>query len=282
MPKIDLNLVGKTKGPITVEYTWKEAALYALAVGAGPDELSLIYEGHADGMKVLPGFVVVPSIYAWPDLGEINWPLMMHVEQSIKLHQPLPSSARLVLNGKVANIFDKKKAALLVIVVSGSLENGGPLFDAQWNLFYIGAGGFGGSKAPKSDIPEPADSAPDFETTYGIPNNQAALYRLLGDLNPLHIDPQAANMAGFERPILHGLCTYGYASRVLVNGPLGGDPDRLKEFSTRFAKPVYPGDILTVRGWQDGDCILLEAETTRGKVLKNGRAKLAQERSEAW
>lgn len=275
MPQIDLNLIGKTSGPVIVDYTWQEAALYALAVGAGPEELSLIYEGNADGMKVLPGFVVVPSFRAFPDLGEINWPLMIHGQQHIKMHKPLPPSARLVLNGKVVNIYDKRKAALLEIVVSGSLENGGALFDAQWSLFYMGAGGFGGDKGPKSAIYDPPDAAPDFETTYDIPTNQAALYRLLGDLNPLHIDPHAAAMAGFERPILHGLCTYGYATRALVNANLEGDPDRLVDFSARFAKPVYPGDKLTVRGWRDGDHVLLEAGTEGGTVLKNGLAVLA-------
>ena len=275
MPKIDLSLIGKTRGPLAVEYTWQDAALYALAVGAGPEELCLIYENHPAGMKVLPGFVVVPSFRSWPDLGKVEWPLMIHGEQSIKMHQPLPPSARLVLNGKVANIFDKGKGALFKINVSGSLENGRPLFDAQWSLFYMGAGGFGGERGPRSAMHQPPDTAPDFETTYRIPENQAALYRLLGDLNPLHIDPRAAAGAGFEHPILHGLCTYGYATRALVNGPLQGDPDRLKEFSTRFANPVYPGDQLTVKVWQDGDRFLVEAETGRGTVLKNGLARAA-------
>jgi acyl dehydratase len=275
MHELDLNLVGKTKGPVLAEYSWKDTALYALAVGAGPDELPLIYERYPGGMKVLPGFVVVPSVHAWPDLGDVTWPLMLHGGQIIKLHQPLPPSARLALEGKVVNLFDKGNGALIEITISGSLENGVPLFDAQWNLFYLGAGGFGGDKGPSSAANDPPDCAPDFKTTYHIPPNQAAIYRLLGDLNPLHIDPEAAASAGFERPILHGLCTYGYATRALVNGPLRGDPDRVKEFSVRFASPVYPGDELTVRGWQDGDTFLLEAETERGIVLKNGLAKLA-------
>ncbi len=275
MPELDLSLLGKTKGPITTEYTWKDAALYALAVGAGPEELALIYEANPGGMKVLPGFVVVPSFRAWPDLGDITWPLMVHGEQIIRLHQPLPPSARVVLTGRVANIYDKGKGALLEITISGSLEGGGPLFDTQANLFYIGAGGFGGDKGPSATIHEPPDSPPDFMTTYQVPPSQAALYRLLGDLNPLHIDPRAAAMAGFERPILHGLCTYGYATRALVNGPLKGDPDRLREFSTRFAQPVYPGDDLTIKGWRNGEHYFIEAETARGAVLKNGLARVA-------
>lgn len=272
MPKLDLNLLGKTKGPITTKYTWKDTALYALAVGAGTDELRLIYEKHPGGMKVLPGFVVVPSLEAGPDLGDVTWPLMVHSGQSIKVHQPLPPKASVVQTGKVVNIFDKGKGALIEVTVSGNLENGSPLFDAQWNIFYIGAGGFGGSPGPKAESQEPPDRTPDFETTYHVPPNQAALYRLLGDINPLHIDPKAAALAGFERPILHGLCTYGYATRALINGALGGDPDRLKEFSTRFASPVYPGDRLTIKVWQQGNSYFVEAKTPNGLVLKNGLA----------
>jgi len=272
MPKLDLNLVGKTRGPVLTEYTWQDAALYALAVGAGSEELCLIYENYPGGMQVLPGFVVVPSIHALPDLGDVNWPLMMHGEQIIKVHQPLPPSAKLTLIGKVANIFDKGKGALIEVTVSGNLEDGSPLFDAQWNIFYVGAGGFGGDPGPKAASHEPPDSPPDFEATYQVPLNQAALYRLLGDLNPLHIDPQAAALAGFDRPILHGLCTYGYASRAIINGLLDGDPDRLKEFATRFANPVYPGDRLTIKVWRQGNNCFVAAETPNGPVLKNGRA----------
>jgi MaoC like domain/MFE-2 hydratase 2 N-terminal domain len=272
MTELDLNLLGKTKGPVTTEYSWKEAALYALSVGAGPEELCLLYEAYPGGMKVLPGFVVVPAFAGWPDIGDVIWPLMVHGEQIIKIHQPLPPSAKVMLNGKVANIYDKGKDALIEVMVSGFLQNGSPLFDAQWNIFYLGAGGFGGDRGPKSVIHQPPNSVPDFEITCQVPFSQAALYRLLGDLNPLHIDPQAAALAGFERPILHGLCTYGYAGRALVNGPLEGDPDRLKAFSTRFTSPVYPGDKLTVRGWRDAGRFLLEAETQNGPVLKNGLA----------
>lgn len=272
MPEIDLSLIGSSKGPVITDYTWKDAALYALAVGAGPDDLPLIYERNPGGMKVLPGFVVVPAIQAWPSLGDIRWPLMIHAEQMIRLHRPVPPEGRLVQTGRVDNIYDKGKGALLEITICGELVDKSPVYEAKWNLFYLGAGGFGGERGPAAPLLEAPDAAPDYEVTYQIPDTQAALFRLLGDLNPLHIDPAASAMAGFDRPILHGLCTYGYASRAVVDGLLGGDPGGLKEFSTRFTGPVYPGERLTIKVWRQGSLCFLEAETSNGPVLKNGRA----------
>lgn len=276
MPRFDLDWEGLSKGPIATDYTWKDAALYALAVGAEADELPLIYERHPGGMKVLPGFAVVPALAAWPDMEGIEWPLVIHGEMIIRMRQPLPPSGRLLQTGRVQHIYDKGKGALLEVSVTAELADRGPVFDAQWNIFYLGAGGFGGERGPSSPVvAPPAGQAADLSVTYQVPGNQAALYRLLGDLNPLHIDPAAAALGGFPRPILHGLCTYGYMSRAIVNGLLGGDPDGIKELSTRFAAPVFPGDELTVHLWKDGNRCLVEAETANGKVLKNGLAILA-------
>ncbi|BEQ15330.1 MaoC/PaaZ C-terminal domain-containing protein [Desulfoferula mesophila] len=275
MPPVDPSLVGLTRGPLTSAYTWQDAALYALAVGAGPEEASLLYEGHPGGMQVLPSFAVVPALRVWPQMPGLVKPLMVHGEQSLVLHRPLPAQARVVLTSRVANIFDKGKGALIEVLVQGALEDGVPLFDTQWKVFYLGGGGFGGEPGPKAVIHAPPEREPDYDLTYRVPPQQAALYRLLGDLNPLHIDPQAAALAGFSRPVLHGLCTYGYACRALVNGPLGGEPDGLREYSARFAGPVFPGDELRVKIWRQGDECRLEAETPNGPVLKNGLAKLA-------
>lgn len=275
MSKLDLSLLGKTKGPVETEYTWKDAALYALAVGAGADELAFLYEGHPGGMRVLPGFVVVPAIQAWPDLDNLEKPLLMHGEQVIRLHQAIPPNARLVQTGQVKHIWDKGSGALIQVEISGTLMDGSPLFETQCDIFYVGGGGFGGERGPKSPTYTPPQAPPDLEITYHVPRNQAALYRLLGDLNPLHIDQEAAAFAGLPRPILHGLCTYGYASRAIVTGLLDGQPERLKEFSARFASPVFPGDNLTIKAWRDRGQCFVEAETPNGKALKNGLAKLA-------
>jgi acyl dehydratase len=176
----------------------------------------------------------------------------------------------------VVSIHDKGKGALIRVRVTGRTLAGEPLYEAEWAIFYLGAGGFGGDPGPKTaPLNPPQGVAPDLSVTYAIAANQAALYRLSGDLNPLHIDPQAAGTGGFARPILHGLCTYGYATRAIVNELLEGRAERLKEFNARFSDPVYPGDSLTVEGWVVGKQCLVQARTQRSVVLKNAVALIA-------
>ncbi len=271
MPSVDLSLIGMKKGPVVTEYTWKDVVLYALAVGAGPDDLAYVYEGIPGGLKVLPSFCVIPAFKAWPDFGDIEWPRLLHGEQSITLHQPMPPEGQLVQTSEVVDIFDKGKGAVYHVVVSGALEDGSPLYEAEWVLFYLGAGGFGGDSGPKATpVNPPEGKAPDFEMSWQTADDQAALYRLCGDINPLHIDPKAAESAGFDRPILHGMCTYGFAARAIINGPLNGDHTRFKRMKARFSSVVYPGDTLTTKAWWMGDRYIIEVETAGGPVLKNG------------
>ena len=273
MPKADLSLVGQKKGPVVTEHTWKDAALYALGVGAGPDELAFLWEEYPGGMKVLPSFCVVHAYQGWPSMGDIEWSLFLHGEQSIELFQPIPPQGRLLHTGEVVNIFDKGKGAVYHVRVHGALEDGSPLYEGNWLIFYVGAGGFGGDPGPKVvPVEPPRDREPDFAISYPVAENQAALYRLNGDVNPLHLVPEAARAGGFDRPILHGLCTYGFATRAIVNGPLNGDPDRLKKFKARFSGVVYPGDTLTTKGWLVDGRYIIVAETANGTVLNNGEA----------
>jgi acyl dehydratase len=274
MSKVDLSVIGKMTEPRVFEYSWRDVVLYALGVGATAEELSLVYENAPDGLKVLPSFCVVPAVRAFPSFGDdIEWSRMLHGEQTIRLSGLLPTEGKLFQRGVITDIFDKGKGAVFHAKITGETEDGKHLYDAHWAIFYIGAGGFGGDPGPKAaSVKPPAGVDPDFSFSCKIAANQAALYRLSGDLNPLHLEPAAAKRGGFERPILHGLCTYGIAVRSLVNGPLDGDVSRLKEFKARFTSVVYPGDILTTEGWKTDSGYIIRARTENDIVLSNAMA----------
>ena len=274
MSAVDLSVIGKKTEPRIFEYTWRDVVLYALGVGATASELSLVYENAPGGLKVLPSFCVVPAIRAFPHCGnDVEWSLMLHGEQKIRLSRPIPPEAKLVQTGEITDIFDKGKGAVYHIKVTGETDDGSHLYDAQWPIFYLGAGGFGGDPGPKAEkILPPEGVEPDFSISEKVAENQAALYRLSGDLNPLHLDPAAAKRGGFDRPILHGLCTYGFATRAIVNELLDGNVDRLKEFSARFSSVVYPGDTLTTQGWKSDGGYIIQAKTGNNVVLSNALA----------
>jgi len=274
MGKVDLNVIGRKTEPVIFEYTWRDVVLYALGVGATAEELSLVYEHAPGGLKVLPSFCVVPAMRAFPKCGDdIEWSLMLHGEQTICLYHPIPSEGKLVQTGVITDIFDKGKGAVFHAKITGEAEDGTHIYDAHWAIFYLGAGAFGGDPGPKAEsIKPPKGARPDFSSSCIVAENQAALYRLSGDLNPLHLDPAAAKRGGFDRPILHGLCTYGIATRSLVNGPLEGDVNRLKEFKARFSSAVYPGDRLTTEGWKTDSGYIIQARTENNVVLSNALA----------
>jgi acyl dehydratase len=274
MPKVDLSVIGKKTEPSVFPYTWRDVVLYALGVGATAEELSFVYEHAAGGLKVLPSFCVVPAIRAFPYLGEdIDWSLMLHGEHSITLFRPIPPEGKIVQVGEVTNIYDKGKGAVYHIRITGRTETGDHMYDVDWVTFYVGAGGFGGDPGPKADPLNPPEGVdPDFSISYQVPENQALIYRLSGDLNPLHLDPVAAKRGGFEKPILHGLCTYGFAARAIVNGPLEGEVERLRGFRARFSDSVYPGDTLTTQGWKVKEGYLIQVRTQSSVVIRNAVA----------
>jgi acyl dehydratase len=274
MSKVDLSVIGTKTEPIDFEYTWREVALYNIGVGANENDLAFVYENVPGGIKVLPSFCVVPAIRAFPHLGDnLEWSRMLHGEHLIRLSQPLAPQGKITQVGEVLNIYDKGKGAVYRIRIKGWTEKEEDLYEAQWSIFYLGAGGFGGDPGPKSEKVEPPQGVePEFSISEKVAANQAVIYRLSGDLNPLHLDPQAARRGGFDRPILHGLCTYGFATRVIVNTILGGDVARLKEFSARFSGVVYPGDILTTEGWPSDNGYIIRVRTDRSIVLTNARA----------
>jgi acyl dehydratase len=267
---LNFDLVGAPSAPRVHTYGWKDAVLYALGVGARlPDELDYLYEGA--GPRVLPTFAVVPSFDAMVDVASrlgANMAMVVHGEQTIRLHRPIPPRGTFATTAVVTGIYDKGKGALCVVEARTADEAGQPVFDNVFSIFVRGAGGFGGDRGPEATSAEPPERSPDLSITEATSVEQAALYRLSGDLNPLHIAPTVARAVGFERPILHGLCTYGFAGRALLRGACGGDPARLRSFSARFSAPVFPGDELTTQGWRIADDRwLLRVVTQDGKTV---------------
>jgi acyl dehydratase len=261
------------------EGAWEpdDAILYALGVGAGvpqTDAGELAYTYEKD-LKVLPSFATVapsganPAIFSVPGLS-FNPALMLHGEQEIVLHRPLPPAARVRGRARIADVYDKGKAALALVEVEAR-DAEGPLFTSRMSLFLRGEGGFGGPRGPEALNAAPA-RAPDGVVESKTLPQQALLYRLCGDKNPLHCDPDFAKSAGFEKPILHGLCSYGIACKAIVDGALGGDVTRVASYFARFRGVAWPGETYLTKFWREGDRILLEAwsKERNAIILANG------------
>ncbi|HET9960604.1 MAG TPA: MaoC/PaaZ C-terminal domain-containing protein [Polyangiaceae bacterium] len=247
---LDLSTVGQRTEAFPFEYDFHQTILYALGVGARKEELDFLYEGR--GPKVLPSFAVVPSYAATAVLFErtrSDLTRLLHQAQTVRLHRPLPAAAKLETVGIVKGIYDMKRFAQIVLVTESTCR-GELLFETEWTLIVRDAGNFGGPRPPKSEIFRPeSGQEPAFKTEASTSPEQALLYRLCGDLNPLHADPEFAQAAGFnEGPILHGLCTFGVATRAIVQH-LGGDVGRVRSLSAQFRKPVWPGDTIRTEGY---------------------------------
>jgi acyl dehydratase len=278
---IRLDRLGKSNGATVHEYTERDVILYHLGIGARAEDLDFVYEGVNGGLKVCPTFAVVPMLEPMMKLlPQFNVPFrsVLHGEQAIFLERPIPPRGMFLTTAKVPAVYDKGKAAILVIETETTDNAGKPLFKTRASLFCQGMGGFGGDPGPKSDVLEiPKKRKPDFEITRGTLDSQAVLYRLSGDLNPLHVDPIAASFAGFPRPILHGLCTFGFVGRAALQGICGSRVDLLKEIGVRFTAPVYPGEAITTQGWRIGDGMhSLRAECSGREVLSNAYARVKE------
>jgi acyl dehydratase len=272
MSKIDLNSVGQTKEG-TFKYDWKSCALYNLCIGAQAEDLPFVYERVKDGIKVYPSFatIVALNVLFFPPGTDLV--RLLHGEQLIRLYTPFKPSDTINTKTIIENIYDKGKAALIHTKISGHSSEGEHIFDSKFIFFVGGAGGFGGDPGPKTEpINPPEGIKPDFRISYQTSTNQAAFYRLNGDLNPLHIDPNFAKRAGQPKPILHGLCTYGIATRAIIHGLCAGDVFRLKEFSARFKDVVFPGENLITEGWKDDDRYIIQVRKQNTVVLGNAYA----------
>ncbi len=271
--KISSELVGLTSDP--VEFSWGEqdVQLYGLAVGCKPEtELDFIYE--ARGPKVLPTYSVVSGLNI---LGGVmskitfNLAMLLHGEQKITLHREIPAKGKATGVGRVVEVWDKGKAAVIGVECQVS-DTKGPLYTTHATLFIRGAGGFGGERGPSSSATEllPPDRVPDHVINDVTREEQAALYRLTGDRNPIHIDPNFAKFGGFDKPFLHGLCTYGFAGRAALQALCAGDPGKFISMTGRFSDQVYMGDEVITKIWRVRDGLAtMQVETQQGNVVLN-------------
>ena len=247
---LDLTAVGHRVADREQRYTWKDVVLYALATGAGERDLTYVLDDPAP--QVLPTFGVIPAFEPVFDAmrrtgGDLVQ--LLHTGQRTELLRPLPSQGLMRTAATLRGLWDMKVGALAIVDTETAVD-GEPAVRTSWQLLLRGAGGFGGERPPQGlRTKPPKDAAPAFEARVPTSRSQALLYRLTGDVNPIHARPDVAKLAGFDRPILHGLCTYGIAGRTALAGLAGDDPGRFVALDARFAKVVMPGDTLLVRGY---------------------------------
>lgn len=267
---INPEAVGAKGKPVRHSWNSKDALLYALGVGAGVDELAFTTENTKDlPQRVLPTFAVIIGGGGVPfnKIGSFNAALMLHGAQRIELYDEIPAEGEIESTGSIGNIWDKGKGAVVELVSeSVDVATGKPLLKTTMTAFFRGEGGFGGERGPSPSFELP-ERKPDHEQRYTTRVDQPLLYRLSGDRNPLHSDPSFAKLGGFDRPILHGLCSYGFTGRALLHAVCGGDPSRFKSMDARFSKPVMPGEDLVVSMWVDGGECLFQTHNGDGDVV---------------
>ncbi|MER7274750.1 MaoC/PaaZ C-terminal domain-containing protein [Dactylosporangium sp. NPDC000244] len=252
--------------PTVEEIGWdtSDVLLYHLALGAGAepvDPAELRYATES-GSVVVPTFAVVapmlratrPPRVAYPGV-EVDLRKILHGSQRVELHNPIPRDGKAAVRTRVADLYDKGSAAVIVVDTEATGIDGVPLWTSSMRMFARGEGGFGGDRGPAGP-PDPPQRAPDHTIITPTLPQQALWYRLLGDRNPLHADPAVAEAAGFPRPILHGLCTYGIACRAIVDAVLDGRAERVRAIEARFAGVVYPGETLRTSVWREDGRLL--------------------------
>ena len=271
---LNLETIGKVWGPYEFSYDERDLMIYALGIGFGKDNLEYIYEGAKD-FKAFPTFGVIVPANAGAEAflsTKANFAMVVHGEQTLQIRNPLPRNAKVLTTAVIEGIYDKGSGALIVMRFDSKGKNGTPLCSNWVGAYVRGAGGFGGAAQPRKDIPPVPQRNPDFIIDAQTDVNQAALYRMSGDRNPLHIDPAVAQAVGFKDPILHGLCTYGVVCRGFVKEVFQGDAAKIISYSARFSTPVIPGESLQTKVWQiRPHLFLLEVYNTKGEaVLRNG------------
>lgn len=257
-------LAGTDLGAHTTEYDESAAILYALAVGAPATALDLVYERD---LRTLPTYACALGLWAVEAagrLGAYDPKRSLHATQRLVMHDGLPRAGAIHMTGRIANVYDKGRAALVEIEVAATA------FTATYRIFLPGMGGWGGDRGPSSppDDGVELDNRSEFGTDAGL----AALYRLTGDRHPIHIDPDVASQNGFDRPILHGLCTLGIAVRIIAD-QVGAHPADLRELEARLAAPVLPGDTITVDSGRRDGVVRFVAGVGDTTVLSGGYAR---------
>ena len=260
----------------TFSWTASDVLLYHLAIGAGSrpgdhlDPATLRYTYDGADLQVLPSFAVVapsfheiaPPAVSFPGC-EIDLAAVVHGSQEIQVHAPIPTSGTATLHTTISDVWDKGTAAIVWQEGTAAAADGTLLWTVRSSIFARGEGGFGGHRGGSTSIELP-ERTPDLQTTFRVTAQQALLYRLCGDRNPLHADPAFAQRAGFPAPILHGLCTWGITLREVVAGMLGSDASRVADWRARFAGVVFPGDALLIRGWRQEQRIVVEVTIADG------------------
>ena len=269
---LDDRAVGVTSGPTPVSWTADDACLYALAVGAGVDDLAYTTDdaaGHPH--RALPTMATVLGV----DLGvldraaAVDWTRLVHVAHDLTLHQPVVPAGEGIATTTVREVWDKRRAAVAVVATELTTTDGTPWTTSTATLVVDGAGGWGGDRGPRAER-RPFPDVPDRVVEVATRPEQALLYRLTGDHNPLHSDPATARAAGFDTPILHGLCTLGSTVRVLLREALDDDPTRVGSLHCRFAAPVTPGDTLAVDVHETPDGLAFRTRRGTEPVLTHG------------
>jgi acyl dehydratase len=280
---MNLDAVGAISDKFSASWTSKDALLYALGVGAGQldptgFELEFTTENSQDvAQRVLPTMPVVLAMGGGPGLpswGDFDFRMLLHGEQGVTVHGPIPADGEVEAVTRIVGIYDKAKAAIVRMETESKYKDSGqPAFTTRFAAFIRGEGGCGTKGDDIADPPKMPEQAPDHETSYATRADQALLYRLSGDRNPLHSDPTIAKFAGFDKPILHGLCTYGFTGRALLHTLCGSDVARFESMDVRFSKPVTPGDTLTVRMWitEPGKALFQTVNQDGVVVIDGGR-----------
>lgn len=276
---------------LSYTYTTRDVCLYALGVGApenwlDPKELQFVYELSTEDFKVLPSFAAIYSsgmidVLLTGKIGKIEFSPMMlvHGEQYLEIRKTLPTSGTISCHPKISAIYDKGSGLVVVTDVSCRNEQDEEVAFTQGSMFIRGIGGYGGDRGPSGDINNPPDRAPDKIQEQKTLDIQALIYRLSGDINPLHADPSMAALGGFDRPILHGLSTFGFAVRAVLKHFCNNDPAKFKSVRARFSKHVFPGETLVTEMWQVSDNEVIfrtKAKERDMVVLSNALATLNQ------
>ncbi|MGF1597830.1 MAG: MaoC/PaaZ C-terminal domain-containing protein [Acidimicrobiales bacterium] len=263
---VNPDAVGAKGEPRRASWTSDDCLLYALGVGAGMDdpvgaELQFTTENTAGveqqvlpTMVVLHGFTGKGGRSAMSQAGSYDPRMLVHGEQGIRLFRPLPTEGQVETVDEITGIYDKGKGAVIATKTVGTLvADGEPLYEATASVFVVGEGGFGGDRGPSDKKNVAPERDPDYTVSAQTRTDQALLYRLSGDKNPLHSDKQFSDVGGFPKPILHGLCTYGFTGRLLLHTLCDSDPARFRAMDGRFSSPVMPGEKLTVKVWDEGN-----------------------------
>jgi acyl dehydratase len=263
-------------------YTEKDTILYALGLGCGtdpnaPDDLRFVYE---KGLLALPTMAVILAYPGnWLESGEstADYSQVLHGEQSLALHRPVPPAGTVVGRTRIVALLDKGRDKGAVLYTERTIldkASRAPIATMASTTMLRGDGGWGGKPGPQPAPHRLPETAPTLAVDLKTHANTALIYRLSGDRNPLHADPKAAAAGGFKTPILHGLCTFGIAGRALIAGCCGGDPARLKSLQVRFSAPVLPGETIRTEIWPDGERVSFRARSVErdAVVLSNGLA----------